>query len=240
MRSSKLEREAAKLADAFHAAEHEQRDYDERVRSIEAETTRETEKAAASLGLGELSADAFEKVEAHSREQVEQVRAARARASSIVEALRPRAADAAEAVAREKVDAAEADEQRRAAAIEEAEATLVKLRGEHALAAERLDVVRRAAFDARAPFDRLTAEQAAARAESDEQLARWHARNPAADDRIPAHLRERVPEIRAAEADREEHERARLREHPERVDPADVYSGRSLRPRERFPRLGEL
>jgi len=237
-RRSSTEREATKLADAFTAAEGELREREERVRSIETEVAEEIAEAAAALGLGELTAAEYEKRKRDSERRAEEARAARATSAEVVEALRPLATAAAEASERERIEAAEADVGRLATAIGETETTLVKLRGEHSLATERVEVCRRQALDAAAAFAPEVAIEADARAAQDEELARWYARNPHEDDRIPVHLRQRVPEIRTEEAARRDEERERLREHPDRVDPHDVF-GDGLRPGQPFPRLGD-
>jgi len=236
LRRSKVERNARQLREAFAAAEAELRERDEQLASIEAEAAARNADAAAALGLGALTADEYEGRKRGAEHRVDEARAARATAAEVVEALRPLAAASAAAVARETVEAAEADRERRSAAREEAESGLLKLRADEALAEERLAIARRQALDAVATFDPEAAIQADARAAQDEELARWHARNPHEDDRIPAHLRERVPEIRADEQSREEAERESLRQHPDRRDPDDVF-GDGLRPGQPFPRL---
>jgi len=240
LRRSKVERNARQLAEAFAAAEGELRDRDEQLTSIEAEAAARNADAAAALGLGALTADEYEGRKRDAERRVEEARAARTTAAEVVEALRPLAAGAAEASGRERIEAAEADESRIATAIGETEATLVKLRGEHSLATERVEVCRRQALDAAAEFDPEAAVEAQARAAADEELARWHARNPLADDRVPAHLRERVPEIRAEEQSREEAERERLRQRPDRLDQEEIHSGGSIAPHQAFPRLDQL
>jgi len=237
LRRSKVERNARQLADAFAAAEAELRDRDEQLASIEAEAATRNAESAAAVGLGNLAVDEHENRKRDAERRVQAARAARATAAEVVEALRPLASAAAAAVSRERIEAAEVDVSRIATAIEETEATLGQLRGEEALAIERVEVCRRQALDAAAAFDPQAAVQAQARATQDEELARWHARNPHEDDRIPVHLRERVPAIRDEEQSREEAERERLRQHPDRRDPAEVYGDGGLRPGERFPQI---
>ncbi|MBA3375524.1 MAG: hypothetical protein H0U00_06885 [Actinobacteria bacterium] len=236
LRRSKVERNARQLADAFAAAEAELHEREERLRSIETEVAEETAEAAAALGLGELTAAEFEKRKRDADTRAEEARAACATAFEVVEALRPRAADAEEAVARRKVEAAEADEHRSATAIEGAETALVKLRGEHALASERLALVLREAVDARAPFDPEVALAAAARAESDRELASWLVWNPASGHPVPPYLRETVAAMESQKLAEVEAGARSLRAHPDRVDPAEVF-GDGLRPGQPFPRL---
>jgi hypothetical protein len=78
-RASKLEREASKLGDVVDRVEAEFRERDEQLRSAEEEAAQENAESAAALGLGELTADEYEKRKRAAESRVEEARADRAR-----------------------------------------------------------------------------------------------------------------------------------------------------------------
>jgi len=238
-RRSSTEREAAKLAKAFEAAEADLRDREEQFLSIEEATERTRREAGLAKAVGEIDVVEYVSRTEKATALEAETRAARDQAGAVLEAVRGPAADAHEALAYARVEAAISDVDERGAELADAERMVEERRRALADANDRLALEQRKASDARAPFDEAARLSANAREAQAEEEARWFARNPHEDNRIPVHLRQRVPEIRAEEQSREEAERERLRQRPDRLDQEEIHSGGSIRPHEPFPRLGD-
>lgn len=221
VRRARPEKDAERLASAFEQRKLDLADRGEEL--LAAESAAEHEKAAANLarGLDEITeAEHAERI-ATAESRVAEATSARDSARDVLAEVARAAADAAAAVERAKVEAATADVERTAHAREEAEAMLVQLAADEALAEERLAIVGRWAKDARAPFDADAAAEADHRAKADGAMVVWYAGEGyrADDPRIeePWLRGDVAAEIARRASENADYQR-RLKERPDRVD----------------------
>jgi len=238
-RRSSTEREAAKLAKAFEAAEADLRDREEQFLSIEEATERTRREAGLAKAVGEIDVVEYVSRTEKATALEAETRAARDQAGAVLEAVRGPAADAHEALANARVELAISDVDERSAELADAERMVEERRRALSMANDRLAIEQRRAVDARSPYDPEAAIQADARAAQDEEHVNYYAPRPERDAEVWVHLVERVLERRAAGVATAEEENARLAERPDRVRPEDAF-GDGLRPGEPFPRLDQL